>query len=157
MLSLFTYEQLEIAFLKQGNCKGKSSWEAERSADAAVIDGLNTKSFTSVWDLKMISRARALRACLNGGSLSLKKEIKKEMKEKGVIERIRHFSAPKIRYSIRSIVCASNMKPPSPWKWAIENSVFFILAAKETQEIARSLRTHVLGCGIPWIDKNRSR
>lgn len=37
------------------------------------------------------------------------------MKEKGVIERIRHLSAPKIRYSIRSIVCASNIKLPSPY------------------------------------------
>ena len=48
----------------------------------------------------MISVALALRACKNGGSLSLKREMKKGMKEKGVIERIRHLRAPKMRTSI---------------------------------------------------------
>lgn len=58
---------------------------------------------------------RALRASSNGGSLSLNKEMKKEMKEKGVTERIRHFKAPRTRISIRIIVSESKMKPPSPY------------------------------------------
>lgn len=45
--TLFTYEQLESAFLKQGYCIGNNSCEAERSAEAAIIDGLNPKSSTS--------------------------------------------------------------------------------------------------------------
>lgn len=41
-------------------------------------------------DLNMIWAARSLRTCLNGGSWSMKKDMKKGMKEKGVMERIRH-------------------------------------------------------------------
>jgi hypothetical protein len=36
------------------------------------------------------------------------------MKENGVMERIRHFRAPKMRISILSTVCVSKIKPPSP-------------------------------------------
>lgn len=60
--SSFTYEQLEIAFLKHGNWSGNSSWEAERRAEAAIIDGLNSNSLMSFCALKMISVALALRA-----------------------------------------------------------------------------------------------
>lgn len=48
----------------------------------------------------MISVALPLRACNSGGSLSLKREMKKGMKEKGVMERILHLRAPKMRTSI---------------------------------------------------------
>lgn len=41
--------------------------------------------------------------------------MKKETKEKGVTDRIRHFKAPRIRISIRIIVSESKMKPPSPY------------------------------------------
>jgi hypothetical protein len=63
----------------------------------------------------MISQALALRACLNGGSLGLNKEMKKEMKENGVIDLILQFNAPSISTSIFCIVCVSNTKPPSPY------------------------------------------
>ena len=63
----------------------------------------------------MISVTRALRASSNGGSLSLNREMKKEMKEKGVTERILHFKAPRIRVSIRIIVSESKINPPSPY------------------------------------------
>lgn len=62
----------------------------------------------------MISVALALRACSNGGSLSLKRERKKGTKEKGVIERILHFRAPKMRTSILCTVWGSKMKPSFP-------------------------------------------
>jgi hypothetical protein len=63
----------------------------------------------------MISLALALRACLNGGSLGLNKEMKKEMKENGVIDLILQFNAPSISTSIFCIVCVSSTKPPSPY------------------------------------------
>ena len=62
-----------------------------------------------------MSRALALRACHKGGSWSLNKEMKKGMKEKGVIERILHLRAPKISPSILPIVRVSNIIPPSPY------------------------------------------
>jgi hypothetical protein len=52
----------------------------------------------------MISQALALRASLNGGSLGLNKEMKKEMKENGVIDLILQFKAPSISTSIFCIV-----------------------------------------------------
>lgn len=42
------YWQSETEALKEENCKGYSSWEAERIADAAIIDGLNSKNFISM-------------------------------------------------------------------------------------------------------------
>ena len=45
--TLFTYAQSHIAVKKRGYWKGNNSWEAYRSADAAIIDGLNSKSFIS--------------------------------------------------------------------------------------------------------------
>ena len=57
--------------------------------------------------------ALALRAWHKGGSWSLNKEMKNGMKEKGVIERILHFRAPKINASILAIVCVSNIMPTS--------------------------------------------
>lgn len=62
----------------------------------------------------MISVALALRACNSGGSLSLKREIKKGMKEKGVMERILHLRAPKMRTSILCTVWGSKMNPSLP-------------------------------------------
>lgn len=53
MFTLFTYEQLDIAFLKQGYCKGNNSWAADRSADAAITEGLNSKSLISANEIKM--------------------------------------------------------------------------------------------------------
>lgn len=68
-----------------------------------------------VWALNMISAALALRACLSGRSLSWKSETKKETNENGVIDRIRHCRAPKIRTSILCKVSESNIKPPLPY------------------------------------------
>lgn len=61
----------------------------------------------------MISVALALRASNNGGSSSLDKEMKKETKEKGVIERILHWRTPKMINSILCIVCGSKIITPS--------------------------------------------
>lgn len=64
----------------------------------------------------MISVALALRACNKGGPSTFDKEMKKETKEKGVIERILHSRAPKIRTSILCTVCGSKITPPSNCK-----------------------------------------
>lgn len=139
---------------------GNNSWEAKRRPEAAIIDGLNTKSFISAkqprkvinifmvekcvikmwnydslkvhkssrpfWALKMIWVALALRACLNGGSSSLNKEMKKRMKEKGVMDRILQFRAPKIRNSILSIVRVSKMIPPSLCIYQNSHQILYI-------------------------------
>lgn len=68
-----------------------------------------------IWAWKMTSLARVLRALCTVRSLSLNREMKKERKVKGVIERILHFKAPKIRHSILCIVCVSNIRSPSAW------------------------------------------
>lgn len=47
MCTLFTNEQSDIALKKDGYWKGSISWEAYRSAEAATIDGLNSKTFIS--------------------------------------------------------------------------------------------------------------
>ena len=47
MCTLFTYEESDIAFKKNGYWKGNNSWEAQRRADAAIIDGLNPQSLIS--------------------------------------------------------------------------------------------------------------
>lgn len=65
------------------------------------------------WALSIISVALAFRACCNGRSLNLKKEMKKLMKEKAVIERILHLSSPSIKNSILFIVSISNIIPPT--------------------------------------------
>lgn len=52
--TLFTYEQLDVAFLKHGYCKGNNSWAAERRADAAIIEGLNFKSLISANEIKIL-------------------------------------------------------------------------------------------------------
>lgn len=44
VFTLLTYEQLRIAFLKHGYWIGKSSCAAESRAEAAITDGLNSKS-----------------------------------------------------------------------------------------------------------------
>lgn len=54
MYTLFTYEQLDVAFLKHGYCKGNNSWAAERRADAAIIEGLNFKSLISANEIKIL-------------------------------------------------------------------------------------------------------
>lgn len=156
-LSSFTYEQLEIAFRKQGNWSGKSSCEAERRADAAITDGLNSNRLMSFCALKMISVARALRSCTNGGSLNLNNEMKKFTKEKGVMERIRHCRAPRINNSIRSIVSVSKTNPSSFWISETEYSVSFIFNAKQMQEIAMSFTAQGFVFIKGLVERNRSR
>lgn len=58
-----------------------------------------------------------LRECFStkGSSLSSKRLMKKSKKEKGVTERILHLRAPKITFSILSIIWASK-NSPSTWK-----------------------------------------
>lgn len=46
-LTLFIYSQVKIEALKEVNCNVNSSWEAERSAEAAMMDGLYSKSLIS--------------------------------------------------------------------------------------------------------------
>lgn len=58
LLTLFTYSQEEIERLKEGNCKGKSSWEDTRRADAAMIDGLNSNNFVSAIKRKGINQSK---------------------------------------------------------------------------------------------------
>ena len=47
LLTLFTYWQAENEALRRGNCDGNSSRDAERSAEAAIIEGLYSKNFMS--------------------------------------------------------------------------------------------------------------
>lgn len=58
-----------------------------------------------------------LRECFStkGSSLSSKRLMKKSKKEKGVTERILHLRAPRITFSILSIIWASK-NSPSTWK-----------------------------------------
>lgn len=46
--TLLTYWQSESEALKEENCNGNSSWDAERRADAAITDGLNSENFMSL-------------------------------------------------------------------------------------------------------------
>lgn len=66
----------------------------------------------------MISVALDFRAWISEGSVRLNTEkMRKERKQKGVTERILHFKAPKMRYSILSTVCVSNTIPPSTYTY----------------------------------------
>jgi len=47
LLTLFTNAQEEIEHLNKGNCNGSSSLDATRRADAATIDGLNSRNLIS--------------------------------------------------------------------------------------------------------------
>lgn len=46
-LTWFTYSQEEISSLNEVNFSGIKSWVAQRSAEAAIVDGLYCRNFNS--------------------------------------------------------------------------------------------------------------
>lgn len=56
VLTLLTYSQEEIAVLEEENVSGCKSWIAQRSAEAAIIDGLYSKSFNSAFNMVIKSQ-----------------------------------------------------------------------------------------------------
>lgn len=65
-----------------------------------TIKSTEDEELVPFWELKIISEARSLTACVNDGSFSSKKVIKKEKNEKGVIDLIRQLRVSRIKSSI---------------------------------------------------------